>query len=634
MNQQNAIKEFVAKRNAEANKVRQFMDDYNRYRNDGQTPLSAFDSMTAQNTNVLPNSLQSLFDSQLAQSAGVGNIQAELLRGLEYGIGEYKRRNGGDAPSNNIIQAAFDSVANTFVNGDAFSKKALADMVAFDNASNLSTEHHSATGVVPSMVMVTMMNNIANALPIVAQLPNATGNNEVPLIFGKSVANKRWGAMNVGDDMDGKKSGLPYLENRFTILMNKDGAKFSTSVHTGIKIKGLDGKTNVYFEADTDTPKAPFLGGAVVVLVNGVPVANDFNNQNINTKKSTTIQSIHGEAVEVWDENSKSNKKFFVKYGRVNLTDCTIEVEFDSQDGNHVPDDNAVVEVEVVFDYEAKDDKGELILTPPGMDMTFVAYSVYARPSRAKSDISIDAVTQVQNELGIPWQAGVLAIIQQKYMVEQTARLLRETVNASRLNQNRVTVHNGYKAGVQNTSLASKFSEIAISIGKAKSKQSNIMNMPISGVDVYVGIDAAPLFSALPPDVYTPTGLSYGDNTSIYRIGKLNDGTNVYYVPQSFGVPYDPVGVAVPDEYANIPTQPATKDYTFVQIPKVVDVAKAPFVGHVAVSPMVQIFGGGSGDTIFEYKAERYSRVAAEHNPNPRYRHQAQVVLLKNMPIV
>lgn len=635
--EQDKIKEIVAQRNAESQKVNQFMAKYLHNRNNEMSPLVAFDSATATNEVDLPTSLQSLFDSSLAKSVGVSDIQKAVFDGLEHGINEYKRRNGGDTPKNYIIQAAFDSVANTFKSefkNEPFVQKALGDLVAFDSASNLNTSHHASMGIVPAMVMVTMMNNIANALPIVAQLPNSNGSNEVPVIFGKSIANKRWGALNVGDDIDGKKSGLPYLENRFTVLMTKAGAKFNTPIHTGIKIKPIDGKANVHFEADTDTPKAPFLGGAVVVLVNGVPVADDRNNQNINTKQATNIQAINGEAVEIWDETSQSVKKFFVKSGKADLINHTIEVEFDGENDNHIPDDKVIVEAEIVFDYEAKDDKGEYVLIPPGIDMSFVSYSIFARPSRVKSDISIDAVTQMQNELNIPWQAAVLGVTQQKYMVEQTARLLRESVNSSRLNPNKVTVHNGYKAGVQNTSLAVKFSEIIISIGKAKSKQANTMNMPIAGVDVFVGIKTAPLFNALPADIYTPTGLSYGDNSSIYRIGSFNDGTNVYFVPESFGVADKTGGIAWPADVESISKQPNTDDYFFVQIPKVFDPAKAPFVGHTAVAPIVRIFSNDNSDTIFEYKTERYARIAAEHNPNPRYRHQMQIVLLKNMPIV
>lgn len=32
------------------------------------------------------------------------------------------------------------------------------------------------------------------------------------------------------------------------------------------------------------------------------------------------------------------------------------------------------------------------------------------------------------------------------------------------------------------------------------------------------------------------TGVAYGDSSSIYRIGTLADGTNVYYIPDSLGV--------------------------------------------------------------------------------------------------
>lgn len=627
------VKEFVAKNNAEAHAVSQFLASYQQFRANTTTPMAAFDSVSATKEVALPSSLATLFDSSFARSAGVDKIQQAVFDGLENGINEYKRRHGGDTPSNTIIQAAFDSVANTFTSKDERTQDALAKMIGLDSA-NLTADHHAPMGIVPAMVLVTMMNSVANALPIVAQLPNPNGSQVVPLVFGKSVANKRWGAMNQGDDIDGKKSGLPYLENRYTLLMTKENAKFSTPVHIGLTPAAVNGKRNVYFTADKATDKAPFLGGAVVVLINGTPVADDRHTLHETKSGISNILPIKGQAVEVWDETTQSNKKFYVKSGRADLDNHTIEVEFDDSNGNHIPDDKMVVEVEVVFDYERKNSTGQYILTPPGIEMEFFPYEIYARPSRSDSVITIDALTQMQNELNIPWQAAVLSSLQQKYMVEQNSRLLREAANAARLDPKRTTTHSGYKAGVQNTTLADKVSDIIISIGKGKAALANRINEPVAGVDVFVGIETAPLFNALPADSYTPTGISYGDNSSIYRIGKLNDGTNVYYVPQSFGVTDAPDGLTFTGLPAKDPSD-QTKDYWFLTIPKVTVPAKAPFIGHTAVAPMVNFVGGnGSGSTMYEQKIERYARVAAEHNPNPRYRHQVQIVELQKMPIV
>lgn len=98
-------------------------------------------------------------------------------------------------------------------------------------------------------------------------------------------------------------------------------------------------------------------------------------------------------------------------------------VTFDTSAVNEAPAQDEV-EVQLVLDYERKNADNRPILTLPGLDLTYGSYSILAAPMRAFISASIDAITQMRNELGLIGMA-VLAIVQQKYNLEQTARLLR-----------------------------------------------------------------------------------------------------------------------------------------------------------------------------------------------------------------
>ncbi|MCC3307525.1 hypothetical protein [Psychrobacter sanguinis] len=600
MNKEQA-KQHLSVVSSELTKTRQFMREFAKF-DTKQSDVAQFDSMIAANSHdremglqAIPESLQKLLEAQNIAATTAG--KQAVFDGLRDGIAEYQRRNGGDMPPVEVVQSALSAAT-------AFTENAHRGDDNDPSFDSLSFSHHEALSVVPAAVQVVITMGIANSLPLISMLPNPTGSNEVPIVAGEGTAGMDMGVMRRGELIDGEKAGLPYFDNRHLLVMEDAGeGKFTLESHVAYTKEIRDNKTTK-FVVDKDSIKAPFLGGRVSIKVRGVEVANDNHRNHPTFGGKSTLQPL--EPVTLGADT------FIVKSAVADLDNHTVEVAFDTNDGATPKADE--VEVELIFDYERKDEKGEYILRAPSHDMAFNYYGVYAYPSRARSSATIDAITQLQNELGINWYAAAQMIFINKYNFEQNGRLLRGAVNQCLANQEKhVKVFDADIAGVTHTTLTDLYSNIRVVLGKARTALSTITNTAIGQYDLYVSDRGAAFFEAMSRDEYTPTGEQYGDQYSIYRIGQLNTGANIYYVPASMGVFNE-------DEL--------TQGGYALLVPRATTPAKAPFVGTVAVPTMVL----ASSANAFEKDVAVYNRMAAEANPIPRYRNQCMLIELRNLP--
>lgn len=578
--------------------------------------VAAFDSMLAsyhggraQGVADLPVSMQRIITHEDMQ----GGALQSMFDGLYDGIAEYRKRNGGDNPHAMAVASALCDASLQL--GGAENQE--NSKCTFDHSTakhetqydSLTLGHHESLSVVPASVQVVIAYGISNALPLVTMLPNPTGSNELPIVFGSAVAGSNMGVVRRGDLMDGGNAGMPYLENRHTLTMEMGatGAYSLTSYVAYTPALRADGTTK--FVVDKAFMKAPFLGGRVVIRVKGVEVANDKNRNHPTIGSISTLQPLPKVKIGV--------DTFVVTSATANLDTYEINVQFDLTNGVQPAADD--VTVELIFDYERKDPAtGIQILREPSTDMVFSFSSIFAHPSRSRSTATIDAVTQLANELGINWYAAVQAITMQRYYFEQTGRLLRTAVNMCLSNQDpvkgRVVTFDFTTNGVSPINIASAFSKINITLGMARTRLSKAINIAIGGYDLYVSDRGAAFFSGLDGTNYEPTTQVYGDQYSVYRIGTLkNSGANVYYVPDSMGVF---------NETALASTASA------LMVPRTSIPAQAPFVGMVAVPPMILSSNGNA----FEQDIAMYSRMAADVNPIDRFSNQFILIQLTNLP--
>ncbi|MGP5656791.1 hypothetical protein [Psychrobacter celer] len=587
----------------EVQATRGIMHIFTNKANAGQE-VAAFDSMLAQNEHSdrsvgfskLPSSMQRM----LSHSAIKDHPEA-VFDGISEGIIEYKRRNGGEEPSAYVVAAALATAAMPFGGAQEY------DSTVEPTFDSLSLGHHEPLSVVPAATQVVITYGIANSLPLVSMLPNPMGSNELPIVFGTAVAGMDMGVMREGDAMDGDKAGMPYTENRHILTMDKGAAgAFSLTSHVAYDAK-VKSDSTTQFIVDTSSKKAPFLGGRVSIFIKGIKIASDESRNHPNNKGVSTLQPI--------DKIKVGTDTYIITSATADLDTHEINVQFDVAAGSE-PDAGDVT-VEIFFDYERKAN-GVQILTEPSIDMEFGHRSIHAFPNRSRSVATIDAITQLMNELGLSWFGAVQTIAMQKQYFEQTGRLLRTAINMCLANQDpetgRVVTFNFTKGGVSPINIADAFANINITLGMARTRLSTAINLAVGGYDLYVSDRGQAFFSGLSGENYDPTGESAGDQTSIYRIGKLKtSGANVYYVPKSMGV-FNETG--------------ASTTAHALLVPRAISPAQAPFVGMVAVPPMVMTSNGNA----YEKDVAIYSRTAAETNPIPRFANQFMLIEMINLP--
>lgn len=599
---QSKVKSYTDIVGTEKHKTAQLLK---RYENLGKTTgdVATFDSMLAQHPQGreaamgdMPKALTNLLESKYFPE---DEQKQKVFDGLNIGIAEYQRRNGGEMPSAEVVLGA---IQQAVVFTENRPDDATVDGQTFDS---LSFSHHEALSVVPAATQVVISYGIANSLPLVAMLPNPTGSNEVPLVSGEVNASMQMGVFSRGEAIDGAQAGMPYLENRHLLTMTKgDDGEFTLDSRVGYTAAVRANKTTK-FVVDEESKAAPFLGGRVAVFVKGVEVANDKHRNHPTTTGISTLQPTQKEV-------TIGANKYIVTSAQADLDDHTVTVQFDITDGVEPGADD--VEVDLIFDYERKDDDGNYLLKAPGVDMGFAHHGVYAHPHRSRSAATIDAITQMANELNLNWYGVVQMITMQKYYYEQNGRLLRWAVNRCLADSdNRVVTFDPIKAGITYNTVQDMFGGIRMTLGKARTALSNAIKLGIGAYDLYVSDNGAGFFEGLTGNAYTPTGEAYGDPYSIYRIGRLNTGANVYYVPKAMGV---------------FNEDSLTNGAYALMVPRPTSPAHAPFVGHVAVPPMVL----ASNINAFEKDVAVYSRQAAEPNPIPRFANQCMLIEMINLP--
>lgn len=553
-------------------------------------PLTAYDSLEQ---NEIPDTLRTIFDNIGDEPQ---NREA-ILNGIGWGIQAYKDRNGGQEPSDTVLAVGLACGAALFAkdsqNRNAFDN---IDPEAYDN---LYADHHEALSVVPALTVVTIAMSIANSLPVIAQLPNPIGSNEVPLVNARFVADKTWGGMKKGEFLDGPNASRVYTLNRFRYKMNKDAVNaFSVTPYTAYS----DYENKV---PDTTSTKAPFYGGRVSIRVNGKEVGHTRNRDNNKKGGSVSITAVSEPEFRIGTVEVK------LASGTANLDSRLINVTFTEE----LPAD-ALVEAMVVLDFELEENDKPVIL-PPGVDITTEYGSVFASPHRTRLTASIDSITQMANEMNVGFVGAALAIVQGKFYLEQVVALLQEAKERAE--------HNGRSYDFRaNRGVAGNLAAAWNSSGDLMKEFRKTLDFAVIGInrdagtaantfDLFISSRGAILLRTLPGDVFTPTNTSFGVHGQIVRIGSFNDGTNVYFVPDSAGL-----------------LNETDTSVEGLLIARSAEPAKSTIVGHTPVPPMIL---EGKPDP-FKTVLGIYARVAGELNPIDRYAEQSAVINMLDLPRV
>lgn len=551
------------------------------------TEIAQFDSI-AINPESRPDLVKSLFDS-IGESG-----QANIDTAVRWGIEQYQARNGGELPHPSVIASALGAgLQASKINADSLSKA----IDGFDSINNLQYEQAS---IVPALTVATIANVIAYALPIFALIPNNNQSVKVPLVAMRFITDSAFGAMAAGDYLDGENAAKPYAEGRFRFAMVKGvGNTYSVVAHTCYD--DFKAKT-----PNTATPLLPFWSGLVSVKINGMEVGHTRDDRLLSVDKGQISLIPNQKGVKVGDTVYK------VTASNINLDNSSISVTLDGALPN-----GASIEVALVANFEARDANKKFKLNPVGVSVEAEYDSLVAAPFSMRVNASYSTQSQLANELNLGFVGAALSIMQGKFFLEQTVRLLKEIRERAILNgrgyfdmSRGVT---GNLSAVANTT-GDLFAEVLKVIKKGKRRIRRASGGATTSFDLYVGDNGEIFFTTLSADKFTPTGVSstYGE---IVRIGTLADGTDVYHTPNAQGV---------------IEESDDNKTFEMLLLGKGNEPVRNPLVGHIPNPPVVREAFADTRELVMDI----HGKMAAELNPLERYADQCALLQVVNAPAI
>lgn len=562
----------------------------------GVSTVDAYDSCHAageQDGNIMgavPQTLIDIFDSIHPDG------KPYVLAAIEAGIEGYKANNGGEMPRADMIAAGLS---------DGLIAAKTIDKFDSANGTQLNAAGMESNAVVPSATIVAISSRIANALPLIAYLPNSNGSNVVPIIYGRNVAKNTYGEVKAGDYLDGASASLQYFDPQFEFAATQDAVdpkKYTLS------------PTVAYADNGKRTPNAtakalPFVGGRVRVYVNGVEVANDATVNHAKFKGESAIIPVPGHKLTLKDAGG-NEVDVKLSSGVADLDNKSIEVTFVDE----LPAD-AEVTINLIGDYEAKDGEGKPLLTVPSLDIDLIARQIFAYPMRAIYRATRDAVGQMQRELGVDPRGAVTAVVASKYALEQNIRLLkagkRRAVGFGRVLTADLSRGAVDTAVFNNTSEQAR--ELLVTLSTAKVLINKILDVAPAGHDIFVTDKMSVLFDNLADDThYRKIASAVGAPNQIVRIGSIDGNINVYHVPADSGLLKE-VGDAA----------------EIMIVGRGAEAVRNPFVGFVTTPLTVR----ESNTVDFEDGVTVQGSQASELNPLERFADQIVVIHVTNLPV-
>lgn len=471
----------------------------------------------------IPNALL-----QLAASVQDKSNFSLLLDSINTGITAYRNRHGGDMPNAALVAMALGNAASLY-ELDSTKTGGLYDSANVNSASvkeffldSVSSHASAHTAEVPTLAMVTIATTIANALPLISFLPNPKGSQTVPMVYVRQVAAQSYGQTKKGDFLDGAKAAAQYFDAVHRLEMTSADQITWT-------IKAYRCVNEGTMTPDTASGRLPLVAGATSINIGGLAFAID-QQDHITSGKTTGTLNIYA-----YDRDGITLDGVVYKLvsGTVNLDTDTVTIVLDKA----LAADIKVI-ANVVANYEAKDANNNKILTAPSVDAQLDYAAVTAYGIRAQYTASIDAITQMQNELGVDMRAAFVAVVIAKLMFEQSCRLLSDAkaraVGSGLIRELDLTRGSDMTAAFNNTS--SIAAEIVPAVEETKRRIcEDTAHMP-SGFDIYVTGSLSTLMRSLADDTnFVPSGLTLGTPNNMVRLGSRGSD-NYYYIPHTAGV--------------------------------------------------------------------------------------------------
>lgn len=459
--------------------VKMFMDAVEQSAPKSRLTADAVKSLFTDSAILIPDSVQALAEKYKPE------YHPLILDAVRDGAREYERQHGF-APDASFIETALDVAVKSVT--------PLAELnlpVRLDAATNA---HHDQLSLQPAMAIVSIMAMFAEAIPFAAYLPADVKSNEARLAIMDNKADSAFGDYAKGDSLNGIAGGGAYLDCERVCLLTSNGGAGPFAFQ--VKARTNDTGVNV-----------PLLRGRTVLLCNGLPVGSEMR-----TTSGSGANAVAGSVTIAGTT--------YTLGGTVNTTTGAMSITTSSA----LPA-GTVLEALAYIDYEAAPELAPYVSTEA------TVYQLFARASRGLVKVSIDASTQMQQELSLDPRGQSLLALRSQRAQERHRRAISR---AMRIGAARAAQWN-YD---YTTQIAEKDrSQLWLNLMPVLAVESQKMaeRTVDHGITTlyFTGALAAEL-RGLPSTIFQSSGIT--DRPGIYRLGRLFDLYDCYYLPGGYGL--------------------------------------------------------------------------------------------------
>lgn len=435
-----------------------------------------------------------LRDSDIAVPTVVNNLlgrfkedsHGKLLDSVRAGMAEYERLHGF-APDTSLVEAVLDSAVRT-----ATPLKDLNVVARLDSATNA---HHDQISLNPQMAAIAIMAMFAEAVPFAAYLSADIKSNEAFLYIMDNKASSAFGDYAAGTTINGISGGGYYTQSVRVLQLTANGGAGPFAATVSARTNGSGAAM-------------PLLRGRTVIMVNGLPRAKE-------------VSDAYGAGANAVAGSVTIAATTYTLGGTVNSDTGALSITTSAA----LPA-GTVVEAVCYIDFE----KGPQYAPEFGTEVR--RFSLFANASRAIAKNTIDAMTQMQNELALDPRGQALLAIRSQVAQERHRHALKLMLGVAK----------GQGAKVWNYDYTNQIAQkdrAQIWLNLASILAGLSQDMANATVDhgittLYFTGELAAQLRGLPSTIFESSGLT--DRPGIYRLGRLFGSYECYYLPPGYGL--------------------------------------------------------------------------------------------------
>lgn len=459
--------------------------------------------------------------------------QAGVLEVVAAGVQEY-RESHGRMPDAEMLAAAVQQGGAARHNYTMSGAQMVLDSTegAMDTASIQSNRAQFA-----------IMGLFESAIPFAATLPTDVSSNEARLIVMEHVSRSDLGGYRMDDMLSGSAIGRPFADSERELLFPTNITSPVSLKFTAVNNDRGTGADPFGMYCNQALPGVPVVRGQTVILINGIPVAEERRNpQGANSPMTGSIKlgaTEHTITASVAPDT-----------GVVTVNSITPALP-----------DGTQVKALGNINYERAP-----ALTPE-VGFNIRPYSLFANTARINVTSGIDSTQQLIRELGIDGPQQQLNAARAQAAMERYYRALRRAYD---LAANTVHEHDlkmpDRTGALLRSQIWNDFAPVLGYIDHQISEKTMDHGIGFAYVDRRIASE----LRGLPPEIFRPSGLT--SRPGIWRIGRLFDMLDVYYVPDSSGL---------------LSINEASGEHEMLLIGRGTDSSRSPIVLGDAVPPML-----------------------------------------------